>query len=59
MSRGGQEADELIEITGKGPDAGLFEVTHSWFNRFRKLPVRYQKRTTTRMGALWCRLWRR
>lgn len=39
----GQEADELKRDPGKKARRWVVEVTHSWFNRFRKLLVRYEK----------------
>ena len=37
----GEEARERAK--GKKPRRGVVEVAHSWFNRFRKLLVRYEK----------------
>ena len=31
---------------------GLVEVAHSWFNRFRKILVRYEKREDTYLALL-------
>ena len=39
----GQEADELKRDSGKRARRWVVEVAHSWFNRFRKLLVRYEK----------------
>jgi transposase len=39
----GQEADELKRTPGKKARRWVVEVAHSWFNRFRKLLVRYEK----------------
>ena len=39
----GQEADELKNDPMKKARRWVVEVTHSWFNRFRKLLVRYEK----------------
>ena len=39
----GQEADELKRDPNKKARRWVVEVTHSWFNRFRKLLVRYEK----------------
>ena len=39
----GQEADELKRDPDKKARRWVVEVTHSWFNRFRKLLVRYEK----------------
>jgi transposase len=41
--RGGQEADELKRDPKKKARRWIVEVAHSWFNRFRKLLVRYEK----------------
>jgi putative transposase len=39
----GQEADELKSDPTKKTRRWVVEVAHSWFNRFRKLLVRYEK----------------
>lgn len=39
----GQEAKELQRHPGKRARRWVVEVAHSWFNRFRKLLVRYEK----------------
>ena len=39
----GQEASELRRSPGKKARRWVVEVAHSWFNRFRKLLVRYEK----------------
>lgn len=39
----GQEAAELKSTPGKTARRWVVEVAHSWFNRFRKLLVRYEK----------------
>ena len=39
----GQEADELKRSSEKKARRWIVEVAHSWFNRFRKLLVRYEK----------------
>ena len=39
----GQEADELKRDPEKKARRWIVEVAHSWFNRFRKLLVRYEK----------------
>lgn len=39
----GQEADELKGDPCKKARRWVVEVAHSWFNRFRKLLVRYEK----------------
>jgi transposase len=39
----GQEADELKRSPEKKARRWIVEVAHSWFNRFRKLLVRYEK----------------
>ena len=38
-----QEADELKRHPDKRARRWVVEVAHSWFNRFRKLLVRYEK----------------
>lgn len=40
----GQEAYELRRDPRKRARRWIVEVAHSWFNRFRKLLVRYEKR---------------
>ena len=39
----GQEASELKRDPAKKARRWIVEVAHSWFNRFRKLLVRYEK----------------
>lgn len=39
----GQEAAELKRDSSKRARRWVVEVAHSWFNRFRKLLVRYEK----------------
>ena len=39
----GKEADELKRDPKKKARRWIVEVAHSWFNRFRKLLVRYEK----------------
>jgi hypothetical protein len=39
----GQEASELKRNSAKKARRWVVEVAHSWFNRFRKLLVRYEK----------------
>ena len=39
----GQEAIELANDPNKRARRWVVEVAHSWFNRFRKLLVRYEK----------------
>jgi putative transposase len=39
----GQEANELRRDPNKKARRWVVEVAHSWFNRFRKLLVRYEK----------------
>ena len=39
----GQEAKELKRKRGSKAKRWVVEVAHSWFNRFRKLLVRYEK----------------
>ena len=38
-----QEADEIKRTPTKQARRWIVEVAHSWFNRFRKLLVRYEK----------------
>ena len=38
-----KEAEELKRIPAKRAKRWIVEVAHSWFNRFRKLLVRYEK----------------
>ena len=38
-----QEAKAIKEISGFKARRWVVEVTHSWYNRFRKLLVRYEK----------------
>jgi transposase len=43
VRRRGEEIDQKKRIPGYKPRRWVVEVTHSWFNRFRKLLVRYEK----------------
>jgi len=43
----GQEAKELKADQTKKARRWVVEVAHSWFNRFRKLLVRYEKKACT------------
>jgi len=50
-----QRAEEMQEkrtIPGYKARRWVVEVSHSWFNRFRKLLVRYEKLTETYMALL-------
>lgn len=37
------EEKKAIELHGFRPKRWIVEVAHSWFNRFRKIHVRYEK----------------
>ncbi|NUN23996.1 MAG: transposase [Candidatus Jettenia caeni] len=39
----GEEIEEKRTLPGYKPRRWIVEVAHSWFNRFRKLLVRYEK----------------
>ena len=41
----GEEINDQKNIPGYRPRRWIVELTHSWLNRFRKLLVRYEKRT--------------
>jgi len=43
----GEEIKAKKEIPGYRPRRWVVELTHSWLNRFRKLLVRYEKRTSS------------
>ena len=43
VKRRGQEAGELKRDPKKKARRWIVEVAHRWFNRFRKLLVRYEK----------------
>lgn len=45
-----QESRELHRHPGKRARRWVVEVAHSWFNRFRKLLVRYEKRDDSFLG---------
>jgi len=40
----GEEINSKKNVPGYRPRRWVVELTHSWFNRFRKLLVRYEKR---------------
>lgn len=46
----GQEANEKKRNPGKKARRWVVEVAHSWFNRFRKLLVRYEKLERSFLG---------
>ena len=48
----GEEIQEKRTIPGYKARRWVVEVSHSWFNRFRKLLVRYEKLTETYMALL-------
>jgi len=52
----GETAKREIEEKDKNPDfkarRWVVEVCHSWFNRFRKLLVRYEKMDRSYLGLL-------
>jgi putative transposase len=48
----GEEIQEKKTIPGYKARRWVVEVSHSWFNRFRKLLVRYEKLTETYMALL-------
>jgi putative transposase len=43
----GEESEAKKTIPGYKPRRWIVEVSHSWFNRFRKLLVRYEKLSET------------
>jgi transposase len=43
----GEKIKAKKEIPGYRPRRWVVELTHSWFNRFRKLLERYEKRTSS------------
>lgn len=48
----GEEIQDKKTIPGYKARRWVVEVSHSWFNRFRKLLVRYEKLTETYMALL-------
>jgi len=48
----GEEIQEKKTIPGYKARRWVVEVSHSWFNRFRKLLVRYEKLTNTYLALL-------
>ena len=46
----GKEREEMSE--GKRPRRWIVEVAHSWFNRFRKILVRFEKTLLSYEGLL-------
>ena len=49
---GGGERKEIIKNPDFKPHRWVVELSHSWFNRFRKLSPRYEKTTRAYMGLL-------
>ena len=48
-----QESDAKLYKTGHIPRRWVVERTHSWFNRFRKLLVSFEKTETSYLGLLY------
>ena len=48
----GEEIDENKRNPGDKSRRWVVEVSHSWFNRFRKILVRYEKLNTTYLSLL-------
>jgi transposase len=48
----GEEMDEKAKNPGYKPRRWVVEVCHSWFNRFRKLLVRYEKTDRSYMALV-------
>jgi transposase len=47
VKKRGEEIEAKRTIPGYRPRRWVVELVHSWFNRFRKLLVRYEKRTAS------------
>ena len=47
------EEKKAIELQGFRPKRWIVEVAHSWFNRFRKIHVRYEKTACAYNGLLY------
>ena len=47
-----QEADAKVSIPGHKARRWVVERTHSWFNRFRKLLVSFEKTEASYLGLL-------
>ncbi len=47
------EEKKAIELQGFRPKRWIVEVAHSWFNRFRKVHVRYEKMVCSYNGLLY------
>jgi len=52
VKRRGEEIQEKKNNPGWKARRWVVEVSHSWFNRFRKLLIRYEKMTGTYMALL-------
>ena len=52
VKRRGEEIQEKKDNPGWKARRWVVEVSHSWFNRFRKILVRYEKHTETYMALL-------
>jgi putative transposase len=50
-SRGEEKKEKQIH-PGYKPRRWVVEVCHSWLNRFRKIPVRFEKKLETHLGLL-------
>lgn len=46
------EREDKKDIPGYKPRRWIVEVAHSWFNRFRKLLVRFEKKACTHIALL-------
>lgn len=52
MKRCGDEIREKKANPERKSRRGILEVSHSWFNRFRKIFIRNEKRSDTYMALL-------
>ena len=52
MKQRNEEIEEKKKDPSKRNRRWVVEVTHSWFNRFRKLLVRFEKKTKSYLALL-------
>ena len=48
----GEEQREKVESPSYKPRRWVVEACHSWFNRFRKLTIRYEKLEATHLALI-------
>jgi hypothetical protein len=53
----GEEIKELAKEAGKRAQRWVVERTHSWMNRFRRIPIRWEKKQDFLFRFWDCAIW--